>query len=73
MEIKVVMVKTIYSLSSSYLYVFGLQEWAKTLLDCDTEFDAEAKYGLVKSSGITKSSSNVADDCLSGTFKKLDI
>lgn len=52
---------------------YSNKEWAKTLLDCDTEFDAEAKYGLVKSSGITKSSSNVADDCLSGTFKKLDI
>lgn len=52
---------------------YSNQDWAKILLDSDTEFDAEAKYGLIRSSGLKESSSNVAVDCLAGTYKKLEI
>lgn len=52
---------------------YSNQDWAKILQDSDAEFDAEAKYGLIKSSGLKESSSNVTVDCLAGTYKKLDI
>ncbi|KAL4217917.1 hypothetical protein ACF0H5_022656 [Mactra antiquata] len=53
---------------------YNNEDWMKTLLAADAQFDAEAKYGLVKSTGVKKSSAkDDALDCLAGSYRKLEV
>ena len=44
------------------------------MLACDAEFDAEAKYGLIKATAKSgPTAKGDAMDCLAGSYRKLDI
>lgn len=60
--------------SKSKYFLCEFQDWKEELLACDAEFDAEAKFGLIKSTGkIESSAKGDAMDGMTGSFRKLDV
>ena len=58
----------------SPLLIVLMQDWMKTLMDSDSYFDSEAKFGMAKSTGKPETSRKEdALDCLAGSYRKLDI
>ena len=43
------------------------------LLQCDAEFDEEAKYGIVDGVSQSTKGSEDAMECLTGTYRKLNV
>ncbi|KAK3602096.1 hypothetical protein CHS0354_029519 [Potamilus streckersoni] len=51
---------------------FSNKEWADCLLSCDTQFDAEAKHGLIINTPLQTKQKEDAVDGVVGSFRKLE-